>query len=402
MNYNFPINGLRHHDFKGRLDELYELAPGRRMSISIERDNPQELNAVIVYWGKNFVGYVRSGSDREQAYSIIKASGRGSLLGKITGVDREKRWLWMEITTQEETPVKVENTNTLLTNWNFDGELLPSDEAELRLHTLLSNLEMTVESLDPWDDDMEQWLEYIEQNLWRDISLETSLQMSHVLDLLTHGCQVHPEYKQKVDRLQMTVDVMGSPEVRKLQAMQILQKADSKEMDLLLLHYGDKAKVNMQKLPEAWMRLFLEDGECFMARLWYLHRPYKQIQALKTLLALMVRLKHTSPEKPSTAIPEHWLLAWGTRQKDKMKAEVIKDVISSYELEKSNPQLAEQIQQVIDGCNPEIQQTNAINKQTEALKAIASQPTTQINQLNMGDGTQQLPPNTTLPQLPES
>lgn len=60
MKHRIIINGLRHHDFKGRLDELYKLAPGRRMAISIEHDNPKETDAVIVYWGKELVGYVRS------------------------------------------------------------------------------------------------------------------------------------------------------------------------------------------------------------------------------------------------------------------------------------------------------------------------------------------------------
>jgi len=46
--YRFPINGIRHHDFKGRLDELYELAPGKRMSISVEHDNVGEVDAAIV------------------------------------------------------------------------------------------------------------------------------------------------------------------------------------------------------------------------------------------------------------------------------------------------------------------------------------------------------------------
>ena len=75
--YRFAITGLRHHDFANRLDELYDKAMGKRMSISIEHDNPGEMDAVIVYWGRCFVGYVRSGTDREKACSLILSSGRG-------------------------------------------------------------------------------------------------------------------------------------------------------------------------------------------------------------------------------------------------------------------------------------------------------------------------------------
>ena len=66
--YRFAITGLRHHDFANRLDELYDKAMGKRMSISIEHDNPGEMDAVIVYWGRCFVGYVRSGTDREKCH----------------------------------------------------------------------------------------------------------------------------------------------------------------------------------------------------------------------------------------------------------------------------------------------------------------------------------------------
>src|SRR5574344_1556948 len=95
----FIINVLHHHDFKDRPDELYEIAPARRVSISIEHENAHEEDAVIVYMGNKCVGYVRSGNDRETACAIIRTSGRDSLLGKIVGVERKNRWLYMEVTT---------------------------------------------------------------------------------------------------------------------------------------------------------------------------------------------------------------------------------------------------------------------------------------------------------------
>ena len=379
MNYKFRINGLRHHDYKERLDELYELAPGRRMSISIEHDNPLEKNAVIVYFGNSLVGYVRSGDERNLALSIIKASGRGAILGKIVGVDRENRWLWMEITTDREMNVQQTEEPNILTNWSFDGKILPSDEQEQRLHSMLCNLESTVESLEPWNDDMEQWLICTEQNSWRDISRETTQQVKNILSLLTVGSKTHPEYKQKAERLQVATDLMGSPEVRRALALQILQKADSRDMDVLLLHYGNSAQGCVEKLPETLRYLFKEDGEELMGRLWYLHPPYKKIQAVKTLLAMMVRLETESKKKATTDISEQWLMAWGSRQKDKAKAEVVREIISTFEMEKINPQLALQMQKMMDGCN--------------------TQRPTQINQLNMGNGTQQLPPDIELPKL---
>ena len=378
--YRFRINGLRHHDFKDRLDELYEHAQGRRMSISIEHDNVAEQDAVIVYWGKSFVGYVRSGEERGLALSLIQASGRAALLGKIVDVDRENRWLWMEIHCQQEPAAPIhKNHSSVLEDWHFEGKTLCPYEAEMRLHTMLCNLEMTVETQDPWDEDMEQWLEYCEENLWLDISRECSEMVSRILDLLTHGSENQKEYKTVAKRLQTAIDRMGSPETRRRQAEQIIKMAHSKEMNILLLHDGDTAKQSIRQLPQALVELFLEDGEIFMGRLWYLHLPSKQIQAIKTLLAMMVRLKDNEAKKEAPEIPEQWLIAWGSRQGDKDKAEVVREIISTYEMEKFKPELISQMQKMTDRCNP--------------------QKPTQINQLNMGNGTQQLPPGINLPKL---
>ncbi len=367
--YCLPITGLRHHDFKGRLDELYELAPGRRMSISIEHDNPSETDAVIAYMGKDFVGYVRSGTHREQACALIQASGRDTLLGKVTSADREKRWLWLEINMEQPTTLpKPESRPTPLTNWSFDGELLPIDEEELRLRSMLSCLEDTLATRDPWDDDMEQWLQYVEQNLWRDISQETSLRTSRILTLLTEADR--PDYYPQANRLQMTIDRMGSPEWRLRQANQIIEQAQSKQMTSLLLHYGDKARESIQKLPEPLLTLFLDDGERFMGRLWYLHCPHQQIRALKTLLAMMVRLHAQDAESaPTDSIPMPWALSWAKRQQDKSKAEVVRELLSTFELERTSPQFAQQIQQMMDSCNTAVREANVL-KEVAALPRI--------------------------------
>lgn len=390
-NYRFPINGLRHHDFAGRLDDLYELAQGKRMSISIEHDNPGEVDAVIVYWGRKFVGYVRSGEDRERAASLIEQTGRGSLLGKIVDVDRDKRWLWLEIGSEQTLTDTVDERPNLLANWAFDGRMLPSDEEEVRLHTMLCNLEMVIEGQEPWDEDMEEWLQYAEQNLWRDISLETSGLMKHILMLLTASDDT--QYRTAASRLQFAIDTMGSPEVRRLQAQQIIGKAQSKSMDLLLLHYAQSAKNEIRKLPEELLTLFLKDGEAFMGRMWYLHRPYKQIQAIKTLLAMMVRLKDDAGEDASQSIPKDWLIQWGASQQDKRKAEVVQEIICTFELERTNPALARQMAEMLEKSNG---QQKALDNAAEAMRLLAAKPTS-IGQLNMGNGEQTLPPGTNIP-----
>ena len=315
--YKFIINGLRHHDFKDKLDELYEFAPGHRMSISIEHDNAHEEDAVIVYLGSKCVGYVRSGVDRKRACSLLRSSGRGSLLGKIVGVERKNRWLYMEVKTACEVSKTVDDRKNILSGWEFDGKLLPMEESVHRLHAMLDNLKQVLECEEPWDEDMEEWLLYVEENMWRDISKECSEKVSEILTLLSSGGAHCLEYSEKASRLQYSIDYMASPEVRRLQALQIIDKAHTDAMTLLLLHYGDAAKEAILQLPKELVTLFLKDGEAFMGRLWYLHRPTKQIRALNTLLSMMVRLKDNSGEDASTSIPREWLLQWGANQQDR-------------------------------------------------------------------------------------
>ena len=370
-NYRFPINGIRHHDFKGRLDELYELAPGKRMSISVEKDNLGEENAIIVHWGKKFVGYVRSGKDRQLAYSLIMASGRGSMMGRIVDVDRENRYLWLEINTEQCVTTLCDDQPNILDNWSYDGEVLPISQEEARLHAMLCNLEIVTGDKEPWDYDMTEWLQYVTENMWRDMSSETSMQVENLLKSLTACSIKYPEYAEAAKKLQFAIDAMGSPEVRRLQAEQICRMADSKEMNLLLHHYGDRAKDAIMKLPDVLLALYLDDDEVFMGRLWYLHRPSIQVRAIFTLLAMTVRLKDQVREATSTSIPRAWLMKWRSRQKNKTVAGVVHDIICDYETEYKNPELALQLDEMKEQCN--------------------EPQTTIISQLNMQNGTQILP-----------
>lgn len=119
-----------------------------------------------------------------------------------------------------------------------------------------------------------------------------------------------------------------------------------------MLQYGDDAKAAVRQLPDALVRLFLQDGEIFMGRLWYMHRPQKQIQAVKTLLSMMVRLKDDDGKTETDAIPREWMLAWGARQKDRAKADVVQQIVGSFEMERNNPALALKLQDMLESSCP--------------------------------------------------
>ncbi|MBQ0165047.1 MAG: hypothetical protein KBS75_07600 [Bacteroidales bacterium] len=346
--YRFPITGIRHHALKGRLDELYECAPGKRVSISIEHDNPEETDAVIAYWGKKPVGYVRSGEDREKAATLIGQTGRGSLLGRVVDVDRVKRWLWLEVSSEQMLTHTVDVRPNLLTNWTFEGKTLPTDEEEVRLHTMLCNLEMLTEEQVPWDEDMEEWLEYTEQNLWRDISLETSELVKRILTLLT--AIDDDAYRTAASRLQLATDCMGSPEVRRLQAQQIIDKAHTQSMDMILLHYAESSKDAIRKLPEELLTLFLKDGEILMGRLWYMRQRHEVIRGVLTLLALNVLLREEAREISYDGISREWMIEWAKRRGDAEADSVVHQLIADFELAQTDAPLLRRLDEMHAAC----------------------------------------------------
>ena len=70
--YKFHVVGIRHHDYAGKLDELYQRAEGKSMTMQLEEENPLEKNAVRVNMVSKFVGYVMSGKEREQAEELVR------------------------------------------------------------------------------------------------------------------------------------------------------------------------------------------------------------------------------------------------------------------------------------------------------------------------------------------
>lgn len=329
----FTVTGLRHHDFQSSLDELYALAAGggQRVTLSIEADNEAERDAVIVYAGSRCVGYVRSGGDRQRAEALIRSTGRGVVMGRLSGADSEHRLVTMEMTVPDGVAACLgdarllepqERPRSVFTGWTFDGELLRPDEAETRLHAMVANLLAVVEMEEEWADDTEQWLEYVEQNMWRDISCELSAQVGSLIALLSAGKSCRPLYGVKALRLLQAVDAMGSPEVRRLQVAQIVALAQSPQMEMLLLKWGERAQMMASKLPPVVADLFLSSGELLMGRLWYLHLPRLQVRAVKTLLAAMVRLRQ---DRGDEAV--HEFFDYFIRMADKLDVTTIKDNI---------------------------------------------------------------------------
>lgn len=116
--YRFHVVGIRHHDYAGKLAELYQKAEGNSMSMHLEKDNVLEENAIIVYMADKFVGYVRTGLEREQAEELVRMN-RLSVIGRVVEIDPEYRMITIEVDTDLWLNQRAERGAMLCVNGNI-------------------------------------------------------------------------------------------------------------------------------------------------------------------------------------------------------------------------------------------------------------------------------------------
>lgn len=102
---------------------------------------------------------------------------------------------------------------------------------------------------------------------------------------------------------------------------------------------------------------------------------------------MMVRLRDDNGEDATSAITKQWLMAWAANQKDKNKSGVVHEIISTFELQRTNPTLALQLAEMQDECN---EQKSMAENTKKLIETIQEQKPMSIQQLNLGNGVQNL------------
>lgn len=348
--YRFPITGIRHHAFKGRLDELYECAPGKRVTMSIEPENEAEPDAVICLLGCEHLGYVRSGNDHDAALKLLETSGKRSIIGKVVEVDRRNRVVWVEADAPAPTDdTRPRHKGNLLETWKYDGPLLPDPTELTLLHSVADTLEMLVEQREPWDEDLQAYLTAIGEHCWRDISIEFRAQTERTLHKMTEAAEMKG-YAEAAIRLQFIIDHMGSPETRQRQARWLLDATRSEDMQRVRAAYGPHAEAAAAGLPPVFVDLFLSDGEILMGRLWYMRQRHEVIRGVLTLLALNVLLREEAREISYDGISREWMIEWAKRRGDAEADSVVHQLIADFELAQTDAPLLRRLDEMHAAC----------------------------------------------------
>ena len=375
----FPITGIRHHDFKDRLDELHKLAPGKRVTLSIEHENVAETDAVICFMGCQHLGYVRSGNDRDRAFGAIEASGRRSIMGRAVSVSPDGRTALVEVEVAEPAVTVKHESDDVLKAWSYDGPMLHEATETVRLHSMTDMLVALIDGGEAWDEDMEACLETIGKEGWRDISLEFRSQLEHCMQGLTGACNT-PGYAAAAERMQYIIDYMGSPETRRRQAQWLIDVARSEEMKRIRLSCGDKAVQLAERLPRSSFEMFVNDGEVFMGKLWYLRQPYNVARGVLTLVALNLLLNEGDKEGWLDCIPQEWLMAWARRRGSEADAEVVHRIIADHKLEQTDKPLLDLLDQMHETCRDDHGQRAA----EMVCESIRTCPKTEVSVANGG------------------
>lgn len=286
--YRFHVVGIRHHDYANNLDELYERAEGKSMTMYIEEENLMEENAVRVYMASKFVGYVRTGAERMLAVELLR-DGRLSVMGKVVEIDREYRMITIEVDTDVVSECKGRERGRKLRNWKYYGEKLLQTDEEITLKAMLNNLQMSLEQQEEWNDNMTQYMDFIEQNFWRDVSRESQHQLVVIEQLLTANSDVMLKYKEAAQRVAYILTDVNSPEARQRLVDLMKEQAKSKQVAFMIKDTDDANK-KVNKIPYTLRRLYDNNPQEYVGRLRYMRCPYSQIRQLQTLMVMRIAL----------------------------------------------------------------------------------------------------------------
>lgn len=286
--YKFHVVGIRHHDYAGKLDELYQRAEGKSMTMHLEDENVMEENAVRVYLSSKFVGYIRTGAERMMAEELVRKE-RLSVIGQVTEIDRKNRIITLEVDSDAEYECKGRERSRALRNWKYYGEKLRQADEEVSLNAMLNNLQMCVEQQEEWDETMTQYLDFIEANLWRDAGVESQRQLDTIEHLLTANSDVIKGYKEAAQRVVFIMTDVNSPESRQKLVDYMNMQARSEEVACMISNSEEACK-KVNKLPYSLRRLFDRNPQEYVGRLRYLRFPYRKIRQLQTLMVMRIAL----------------------------------------------------------------------------------------------------------------
>ena len=301
MTIKCKLVGMRHHDFKDKLEEFFDVAVGKRVLLQKEDDNVWDRNqAVAALCEGGLLAYV-SKSTRTRVRQFMADTGMELLLGTIVRVIRAKKvgesdMLEVKVDVDkssnvstlqsskpgalESEPLDPSNAENLAVEdwqaWEWDGMTMPRMKDANVLHGYVNMLRIWVKS--GWNDECEYAMNAIHENLWSDMSREMQDAIADLIRLLTElGLQ------DAADELEQVLSHTDSPEFRQRLYQQIMQQCQTKEAEEVMRSYRPEG------VPKVYRNMLALDGGSFVSRISYMRMPQKVLQNLMTVATMEMR-----------------------------------------------------------------------------------------------------------------
>lgn len=276
------LAGMRHHDFKPEIPEIYERIIGERILLVREDDNAWDVNmAVAAYYGGRLLAYVHGEINKLTIRNAISVSGREPYLGVVRKFrkarnEHESDMLIADIKLPDgaETSInlKLEMEATDWSNWTWTaGDPLPRTKEQNLLGTITDDLLWLLKDGEPWSKYYEEDLRAIAENAWADFSGEQQDKIRDIAAALVF--RTDERMDEAAFDLQQVMCHLGSPEVRQRVFDQLRERAEDPKVIAYVKEKKYTTEGLIESFPSGMYQLLTRDPETFVGRTSYLKIP---------------------------------------------------------------------------------------------------------------------------------
>ena len=269
-------------DIEGHVSEFLADAPGRDMTVRVQRDNEVDSYAIRAFdWQGRHVGFV-SKTDLPKAWGALSVSGRKSLRGMVVSTNIEHPCAVFECQVPESyEPVKEMYLQRPFLEWQYSGPVLNYPEEMDALDYMMEEIDDRLGEMNSWDDEdnLENFLELLRRfskSSLYDISGETEdYRRQLILRLRKTGIE---ELDEMADELSMIDGRTGRETSGGCVLAFWTELISSNEMRKNLLvhqHQYDVEKIEdeLKRFPEDLYYEWLCNRIHFVSKLFYRHIP---------------------------------------------------------------------------------------------------------------------------------
>ena len=288
------IVALPYYEVGASLDGFMSEAPGRAMTLRPEPTNVVDAHAIRAYdWQGRHVGYVAHHS-QQLAWLLLRGSGRHSLRGTVTDVDKVHKCVIFECSVETVGEVQELYPPGPFLDWTYTGPVLKPTPERSKLEYMTEELCERLDERASWNDRQQEDFAVLMEQFCQLSQYDLSAEMADYrrrLFLRLKGTG-HSELSRLADELQMSVGRMG----RSLNGgdvhhywMNILTATDNASglMPSCKGYDAEEVRAQLEEFPEGLYDVWLLNRGQFIQRVLYMHIPYDVLWKLVSGIAFV-------------------------------------------------------------------------------------------------------------------